>query len=89
MLDPQGKNLSRYNFDAGLSLDLFKGKGTLTFNARDIFNTRKRRYLIFGDDFSTEGEFQWRSRQFTLNFTYRLNQQNSKKGKKGAGGYQG
>lgn len=86
MLDPQGEILSRYNIDGGLSLDLFKGKGTLTLNARDIFNTRKRRYIISGDGFYNEGEFQWRARQFTLNFSYRLNQPKSKGGKRGSGG---
>ncbi len=81
-LDPQGKLFARYNIDAALSVDLFNGKGSLTLNARDIFNTRKRRYLIYGADFSTEGSFQWRARQVTLNFSYRLNQSTPKRGRK-------
>jgi len=86
MLDAQGFIKARYNIDAGLSLDVLKGKGTITFNARDIFNTRKRQSEIYGEDFYSESEFQWRSRRFLVNFSYRLNQKKSK-GKGGRGKY--
>jgi outer membrane receptor for ferrienterochelin and colicin len=69
----QGKDLSIYSVDLGLSRDIFKGKGTITAGVRDLFNSRKRRSIIERNDYYSNSTFQWRSRQFTINFTYRLN----------------
>ena len=85
----QGSRKAMYSFDVGLSKDILKGKGTLTFSARDIFNTRKWRSTIDEPDFYSETEFQWRSRQFTLNFNYRLNQKKSRRGQRGGNREQG
>ncbi len=76
---PQGRRLGIYTLDIGWSKDILKGKGTITFSVRDLFNNRIRRYYQFGDiagggTFDTYGTFQWRQRQFTINFNYRLNQ---------------
>jgi outer membrane receptor protein involved in Fe transport len=84
----QGKSLASYNWDAGFALDIFKGDGTLTFSAKDILNTRKRRHETYGDTWSNISEFQWRSRQFTLSLSYRLNQK-KEKGRKGGGSFSG
>jgi outer membrane receptor protein involved in Fe transport len=70
---PQGKDLSTYFIDMGISGDVLKGKGTVTFNARDIFNSRKRRTLVEESDYYLKSDFQWRSRQLMLTFSYRLN----------------
>lgn len=70
----QGKRLSLYSWDAGWSLDVLKGNGTLSFSARDLLNSRRRRGETEGDDFFTYSEFQWRARTFTLSFSYRINQ---------------
>ncbi len=70
----QGEQLARYALNMGASIDVLKGNGTISFNASDIFNTRKRRSIDIGDNFYSEGEFQWRSRFFRLSFTYRINQ---------------
>lgn len=70
----QGEQLARYGLNLGASIDVLKGKGTLSFNASDIFNSRKRRNIDYGDNFFSEGEFQWRSRFFRVSFTYRINQ---------------
>jgi outer membrane receptor protein involved in Fe transport len=69
----QGKELSSYSLDLALSKDIFKGKGTLTANVRDLFNTRLRRSIVDTDTYYSESKSQGRPRQFTLNFTYRLN----------------
>ena len=71
----QGEDLSIYSVDLGLSRDIFKGKGTITAGVRDLFNTRKRRSIIERNDYYSRSTFQWRSRQFTINFTYRLNRE--------------
>jgi len=71
----QGKDLSIYSVDLGLSRDILKGKGTITAGVTDLFNTRKRRSIIERNDYYSSSTFQWRSRQFTINFTYRLNRE--------------
>lgn len=77
---PQGRNRSRYSLDAGFSFDLLKGNGTLAFNVKDLFNTRKRRSISYGENFVSESERQWRSRYFRVSFTYRINQKKKKGG---------
>ena len=81
----QGRSLSMYGWDAGLAKDVWNGNGTISFSARDILNTRKRRRFTETVDYYAEQEFQWRSRQFLLTFNYRLNQ----KKKRGGGDYGG
>jgi ferric enterobactin receptor len=71
---PQGKTLARYSLDIGASMDVLKGNGTISLNAKDIFNTRKRRSISYGEYFTSESEMQWRSRFVRLSFTYRINQ---------------
>ncbi len=83
---PQGQRKSTYSLDLGVSKDIMKGKGTLTLNARDIFNTRKRRGIVDQPDYYSETEFQWRSRSIRLNFNYRINQKKKRQGRGGAGG---
>ena len=70
----QGKNKSMTSLDIGISKDILNKKGTLTLSVRDVFNNRRRRYTTFGDGFSEEGNFQWRSRVAILSLNYRLNQ---------------
>jgi len=84
----QGSREAMYFMDLAISKDFLKKKGTITLTARDLFNTRKRRYTTFGDNFYTEGEFQWRSRQVKLTLNYRLNQK-KKRGGSGRGGFDG
>lgn len=78
----QGKDLSMYSIDLGISRDVLKGKGTLTANVRDLLNSRMRRSIIDRDDYYSNSKFQWRTRQFMLTFTYRLNQGKDKQKQK-------
>lgn len=71
----QGKTLGMYSIDLGLAKDLFRGKGTLTFNVQDVMNSRKRRSIVDIVDYYSESEFQWRPRQFRLTLNFRINQQ--------------
>lgn len=71
----QGRRLPLYSWDAAASIDVLNSKGTLSFNARDILNSRKRRDIVEGANFRTESSRQWMSRSFTLTFNYRINQQ--------------
>lgn len=82
----QGVRKSQYSIDAGITRDILKGNGTVTLSARDVFNTRRRRFVFETPTLYTEGEFQWRARQITLSFIYRLNQ---KKDRRNSGGLEG
>ena len=88
--NPQGKTKAIWNVDPAASMDILKGKGTLTLSVRDLFNTRRRRYIAEGDNFFIDGDWQWRARQTTLTFNYRINQKKRRGGgRRGGGGYQG
>lgn len=86
---PQGRTRSRYSLDAGFSFDMLKGNGTLAFNVKDVFNTRMRRSISYGENFVSESERQWRSRFFRVSFTYRINQKKIRGGDKDFNDYGG
>lgn len=81
----QGRTLALYSMDLALNREILNGHGILTLNVRDVFNSRKRRYITEGENFFTRGEFQWRVRVVTLSFNYRLNAGDRRSG----GGYRG
>lgn len=72
----QGRQLAAYSLDLAIAKDVFKGKGTITANVRDLLNTRKWRSIteIEEDNYYAESTRQWAPRQVRLTFTYRLNQ---------------
>lgn len=72
-LRPQGKDLDMYVIDVSASREILKDKSTLTLSIRDVFNSRRYRYIAEGFDFYTESEQQWQSRNITLALNYRLN----------------
>lgn len=76
----QGTRKSMYRMDAGANMDVMKGKGTLNLTVRDVFNTRKYRGTTTTASFTEVSEFQWRSRQVRLSFTYRINQKKQRSG---------
>ncbi|MCF2443459.1 TonB dependent receptor [Dyadobacter sp. CY345] len=78
----QGRELSQYAIDLGLSRDILKGRGTVTASVRDLFNSRKRRSITENAGYYSESEFQWRARQFIVTFSYRLNR--TKENERGA-----
>ena len=79
----QGRNKALWYMDLAISRDLLKKKATLTLSARDLFNTRKWRYLTEGDNFYQEGSFQWRVRSITLSLNYRINQDKRRSHRRG------
>jgi hypothetical protein len=60
--------------DLAISKDIMEDNGTLGFNVSDLFNSRKRQSFTRTQTFTSDSEFQWRERQFTLVLTYRFNQ---------------
>jgi len=82
----QGKYKSITSIDLGWSTDFLKQKNaTITFSVRDLLNSRKRRSEIFGENFTIQSEFQWRSRSANLTLNYRINQNKKKGGQRGGG----
>lgn len=78
----QGRSLSLYSIDLGLSRDVLKGNGTITMSVRDLTNSRVWRNVVDKQEgFYSSSEFQWSSRQFMLTFNYRLNQKKDSKGR--------
>ncbi|ELR70061.1 TonB-dependent receptor, putative [Fulvivirga imtechensis AK7] len=88
--DTQGRRKAFYMIDMGLSKDVLKGKGTIMFNVRDLLNSRRWRGETITSNFYQESEFQWRARQVTASFTYRLNQKKKRdRGDRDRGDYNG
>ncbi|MCB9041592.1 MAG: TonB-dependent receptor [Lewinellaceae bacterium] len=83
----QGLRKSMYGVDLAASRDILQDKGTLTLSVRDVFNTNRFRFQAEGENFFTANDFQWRARQITLSFSYRLNQK-KQRGGQGNGGEQ-
>lgn len=76
----QGRSLGVFAANLAFSKDILKDKGTLSFNISDVFNSRKRMmdsYLPGVVD--SYSEMQWRKRQFSLSFTYRINKQKNER----------
>ncbi|WP_084018030.1 TonB-dependent receptor domain-containing protein [Moheibacter sediminis] len=65
---------ANYSVDLSLSKDLFNDRATITFNVRDVFDTRGFEVDSWGEDFVVSSENRWGVRTFNLNFTYRFNQ---------------
>ncbi|MCO6480967.1 MAG: TonB-dependent receptor [Phaeodactylibacter sp.] len=84
----QGRNKSYYFVDLALSKDVLDSKATVTLSVRDLFNSRRWRYIFEDDDFYSRGDFQWRARQVILTFNYRLNQ-NKQRQRDGRGDFEG
>lgn len=80
----QTRNEGIFSLDLAVSKDILKGNGTIALNARDLLNSRKRMSFTQTPFFTSESEFQWRERQITLSFIYRINQ--SKKPERGGRG---
>lgn len=88
-IEPQGTRKSMYSVDLSASRDILNGNGTIALSARDLFNSRIYRATTTGEFFYQESDFQWRTRQVVVSFTYRLNQKKSNRPGGGGGGYDG
>src|SRR5690606_4692504 len=71
----QGTRDAMFSIDLAFSKDLFNENATLSFNVRDLLNSRKMSSYTNAQFFERESEFQWRPRSFTVSLVYRFNQQ--------------
>jgi len=78
----QTKTDGIFSLDVALSKEIFNENATLSLNARDLLNSRKRSSVTTTDRFIQESEFQWRQRQITLSLTYRFNQKKNQQRKR-------
>ena len=91
----QSESKGMFSANIALSKDVFSEKGTLVLNVSDVFNSRKWRSTNFNPNKENptsinSQESQWRVRQISLNFTYRLNQKkNQGRERRGGEDYEG
>ncbi|TDN87890.1 outer membrane receptor protein involved in Fe transport [Salegentibacter sp. 24] len=71
----QGTQEGILSIDLALSKEILDERATLSINARDLLNSRKRESYTLTDNYEQNSEFQWRQRQITLSLIYRFNQQ--------------
>ncbi|MEP6261796.1 MAG: outer membrane beta-barrel protein [Gillisia sp.] len=71
----QGRREGMFSIDLALSKDIFNDNATLSFNVRDLLNSRKMQSFTSTQFFDRDSEFQWRQRSFTVSLVYRFNQQ--------------
>lgn len=74
--------------DLALSKEVLDEKATISFNIRDLLNSRKRLLSTETDFFTSEGELQRRERQITLSFVYRINQKKERNGRQKSEGFE-
>ena len=60
------------SMSGAINKDLFNKKGTLSFRASDIFNSRRRKSTTVTENFTNYTEFQWRQPTYIFTFTYRI-----------------
>lgn len=70
----QTKRDAMVSVDLAFSKDILNDKGTLSFNVRDLLNSRVRSSETTTDTTFSDDEYRRSSRQFMLNFSYRFNQ---------------
>ncbi len=69
----QGKRGQIAWMDLSATKDVMQGKGTLSLNVLDVFNSRIMRMETNGTTFFTNREMQGRLRQINITFNYRFN----------------
>ncbi len=69
---PQGIMRPMHGLDAAVKATFLKGKGTLSFNANDVFDTR--RFAVNSEDPGFNQQFirKWETQTFFLGFSYRF-----------------
>ena len=75
------------SMSGAINKDLFNKKGTLSFRASDIFNSRRRKSTTLTENFTNYTEFQWRQPTYIFTFTYRIkeNKNNRKRSQRSDG----
>jgi outer membrane receptor protein involved in Fe transport len=72
IVQPQGQIEPQWSINLGVKREVFSGKGTISLNVSDIFNTRNFRMTTNDPRFVQTRTFQRETRIGTLSFTYRF-----------------
>lgn len=72
MVRPQGIIRPLYGVNVGLRRDVLNGKGTISLNVTDVFNTRRFIVEVEEDGFQQTRIFDWETQIATIAFTYRF-----------------
>ena len=75
MENAQGRRDGILTIDLAFSKEIFKDNATISFNVRDLLNSRKRNSTTTTPFFQRYSESQWRQRQINLSLLIRFNQQ--------------
>lgn len=78
MKTAQQNTKENLSMDFSLSKDFFNKRATLTFNIRDVFDSRRREMTTFAADYTNYENMRWMVRSFNLAFTYRFKNTNDK-----------
>ena len=75
----QGKFDPSWSSDLAFKYNFLGDKASLSFRISDIFNTRKwQGYTYIENSYYSEHEYKHKSRQFTLGFSYKINNYNQR-----------
>ena len=77
--EPLGYRDANYWCDFAASRDVFNKNATISLNIRDVFGSRQHGGESWGDTFWQYSESTWSTTSVTLNFNYRINQQQNKR----------
>lgn len=91
IIRPQGEIRPMYSVNIGFRKEVLKGKGTLSFNVSDVFNTRRFIIDVEEEMFVQNRIFDWETQIATLSFNYRFGGYKEKPegGKRGGNGMGG
>ena len=71
-----------FSLSGAINKNLFKNKGTLSFRASDIFNSRRRKSTTVTEQFTNYTEFQWRQPTYIFTLTYRINERKNNRNRR-------
>lgn len=73
----QGESEPMFGTDAALKMDVLKKKGSISFNVRDVFNSRRWQMTAGNASFEREFKRRMQGRMGTLTFSYRFGRNDS------------
>ena len=77
--EPLGYRDANYWCDFAASRDILDRNATISLNIRDVFGSRQHGGESWGDNFWQYSESTWSTTSVTLNFSYRINQQQKRR----------
>jgi hypothetical protein len=70
----QNRSKGFFVLSGAVNKDIFNKKGTLSFNASDLLNSRRYKNTTTTESFTNYSEFQWRRPSYVMTFTYKINE---------------